>query len=244
MRWVSCHENALRIEDDRSTEGEGEDAPLRWTPQRALVRRAVHELLFEPSGETPAPWGPALWCAREAMGQSKARAVIWLDPEGTVYPPAIVAGGVPWGDLHVLRPTPKNWGWTVAECLRCRGVGAVVARVAGRLSRVEARRLQLAAEEGGGVGVLLRTTGKGSDIYAATTRWRVSPAPGAARAQRWRMELVHGQGRQVGQSYLLERPRAAVADFRIFPNPAPLPLRPPSALADHAPAAPLARTAG
>ena len=60
----------------------------------------------------------------------------------------------------------------------CRHVGAVVALFMHRPTRVEVRRLQLAAEQGGGVGILLRPNliNSGSNIYAAATRWLVSPA--------------------------------------------------------------------
>jgi len=93
--------------------------------------------------------------------------------------------------------------WAVAECLRCRGVGAVIAspRV---LSRIDARRLQLAAERGGSVGILLRQTGRGDDVYAAATRWKVAPHPGEPTVQRWTIQLLHGHGGRVGTSLILE----------------------------------------
>jgi hypothetical protein len=99
--------------------------------------------------------------------------------------------------------------WAVGECLQTRGVTAVVARLPARLSRAEARRLQLAAERGGGVGLFLRPVGPGSDVYAAATRWLVAPAPGERGVQRWKVKLVHGHGRHVDESFLLERRRGS-----------------------------------
>ena len=65
--------------------------------------------------------------------------------------------------------------------------------------------LQLAAEQGGGVGVLLRpSTGPGSLNYAAATRWLVAPARGDRTLQRWKIQLVHGHGGRVGEAVCLE----------------------------------------
>jgi protein ImuA len=91
----------------------------------------------------------------------------------------------------------------VTECLRCRGVGAVIASPSA-LSRIGARRQQLAAERGGTVGILMRPTGRGDGIYAAATRWKISPYPGERTIQRWKIQLLHGHGGQVGKSVILE----------------------------------------
>src|SRR5581483_4889275 len=87
--------------------------------------------------------------------------------------------------------------------MACRGVGATVAQV-GRLSQVEARRLQLAAERGGGVGVLMRPWSPGNAPYAAATRWLIEPAAGDEGAQRWQLRLLHGHGGRTGKVLLLE----------------------------------------
>ena len=130
--------------------------------------------------------------------------IVWSDPRGELYPPALAAMGIDLRQLYLLRPSsPADETWAVAECLRCKGVGAVVAAPQ-FLSRVEARRLQLAAETGGGVGLLLRPAGKRSMHYAATTRWLVAPAPGERSVQRWRIQLLHGHGGRVGETVFLE----------------------------------------
>src|SRR5206468_6994967 len=72
-------------------------------------------------------------------------------------------------------------------------VSAVIAAPQ-KLSRIEARRLQLAAEAGGAVGILLRDPR--STIYAAATRWLVEPCPGEPNAVRWKIQLLHGHGGQ------------------------------------------------
>ena len=102
--------------------------------------------------------------------------------------------------LHVN--DPRNQMWAICECLRSKGVAATIAAPR-RLSRIEARRLQLAAECGKGVGILIRQVDS-SQQYAAATRWLVQPSPGDQAVQRWSVKLIHGHGGQVGKSIILE----------------------------------------
>ena len=87
------------------------------------------------------------------------------------------------------------------EGLRHGGLGAVVAEVA-RLPMTASRRLQLAAEGSGTIGIALRRWRRQTEAAdfgqptAATTRWRVSalpstplPVPGVGRP-RWLVELI------------------------------------------------------
>jgi protein ImuA len=144
--------------------------------------------------------------------------------------------------------------WALTECLRCRGVAAVVAalperrRGSGRrrrLSRVEARRLRLAAERGGGVGLLLRDAADADAAgeHAAVTRWIVRPEPGDRHVQRWRIQLIFGHGGRVGQSIVLEHHRDPHQPLST-PRLAARPVRPAAELADRPAAPPAGRTAG
>jgi len=170
-------------------------------PGGALRRGAVHEILSEPSDGTPLFF--AMLLAR--CGNA---AVVWCDPRRRLYPPALAAHGIPLERLFLLRPRNRaEQTWAVAECLRCKGVAAVVASVDYPLSRVEARRLQLSAERGGGVGLLLRPLGNVSSELAAATRWLVRPVAGERTVQRWSVQLVHGHGGRVGEAVVLEYSR-------------------------------------
>ena len=85
--------------------------------------------------------------------------------------------------------------------MRHGGLGAVVAEVA-RLSMTASRRLQLAAEGSGTIGLAIRRWRRSAEAAefgqptASVTRWRVSavpatplPVPGVGRA-RWQVELI------------------------------------------------------
>ena len=171
------------------------------SPGGALESGVIHEVLSDDRRHVPRFF--ALLLARAAAVGGGA--VVWCDPGEDVYPPALAAGGLPLERLFLLRARrPTEQLWAAAECLRCKGVAATVAAPPPRLSRVEARRLQLAAERGGGIGVLLRQAGASSAHYAAATRWLVKPVPGNGAAQRWDVQLIHGHGGRVGKTITLE----------------------------------------
>jgi hypothetical protein len=202
-------------------------------PGGAFQRGAVHEILSEPSDGTPlffamllgrcavgvgsGEWGVGSRSRKAVAGSllptphsPPPTSLIWCDPGRSIYPPALVAHGIDLDRLLLLKPKDDaELTWAVGECLKCRGVGAVVAEVKARhrLTRVEARRLQLSAERGGGVGLLLRPAGKVSAEHAAATRWLVRPAPGERTVQRWEVQLVHGHGGRVGGVVILEHSR-------------------------------------
>jgi protein ImuA len=178
----------------------GLDILDQLAPNEAWPCGAVHELLANPRG--PCPKSIMLLLARAAWSVCGG-AIVWSDPDQQLYPPALAAAGIDLGRLVLLRPrNPAEEIWSLAECLRCRGVGATVATVR-RLSRIEARRLQLAAERGGGVGVFLRIPDRHHPThYAAATRWLVQPLPGGPDMQRWSIQLVHGQGGRIGKNVL------------------------------------------
>lgn len=184
-------------------------------PGGAFACGAVHEVLSG-SGQIRSFLLPAL-LARSA---AEFGWIAWCDIAGDLYPPALVSMGVPMNRLLVLRPkSPIEALWAVTECLRCPGIAACVAPL-GKINRIQARRLQLAAEHGGSAGLVLRSIDALHWPYAAMTRWVMSPARGERMVQRVRAELVHGHGGRVGQSVLLEisretntvRATAGVAD--------------------------------
>jgi protein ImuA len=202
MRMLTAHAGKLQVVTGFVSPARGGftlDGLDRLLPG-GLPRAAVHEILTPP-GQSPAFFLAGL-LAR--AGSADASSLIaWFDPEGTLYPPALQRWGIPMDRLLLLRPQGNaEQAWAAAECLRCRGVGATVAAFE-RLSRIQARRLQLAAEAGGGVGIFLRTAGQSGE-YAAATRWLIRAIPGQRLVQRWELQLIHGHGGHLGQIVILE----------------------------------------
>jgi hypothetical protein len=86
----------------------------------------------------------------------KGKYLLVLDSQKQLYPPALQSLGIPLERVIVLHPgNHTDAVWAMDQGLRCSAVGAVIAEV-GQLEDRVARRLQLATEQGGGLGILLR----------------------------------------------------------------------------------------
>lgn len=200
-------------------------------PPGGLACGAVHELLSEPSCRPPLT--VAAFLARCAAQQRPDGAIVWCDARGGgVYPPALAAMGIPLDRLLLIRAkTFADEIWATSECAACLGVAATIAGFHhDRLSRVQVRRLQLAVERGGGVGLLMRPVhefGRAEkSAYAAATRWLVRPVAGDALVRRWELRLLHGHGGRINEGVILEvcretnivRASEAVADRPAAPK--------------------------
>jgi protein ImuA len=213
MQILSCHDGKLLKVDSAELGGAsagrsfstGLAAVDRLLPGGGLGRGVVHEVLWVGKGARPLFF--AAWLARAAVGQQQGGRVVWCDPRGEIYPPALAEVGIALDRLFLLRPrTAEEEVWALAECLGCKGVAATLAQPP-VLSRIAARRLQLAAERGEGVGLFLRPRGAGSIHHAAATRWLVEPARGERTVQRWKIQLIHGHGGLLHQPVYLEYSR-------------------------------------
>ena len=174
---------------------------------------SVHEIL-SPASAATTPRQFALLLARASLAAvpNDARVIAWVeDRTDPWYAPAVArAAKVPIERILILHPPAardaKPALWALAECLGSPGVCATIARVPDKLSSIDARRLQLAAERGGGIGVLLRRHHPARPLqYSAAMRWLVEPLPAEiSRSQRWRITLLHGHGGRIGQPVALE----------------------------------------
>jgi len=128
-----------------------------------------------------------------------------------LFPPALAAVGVhPDRVIYVEAGDAKTVLLVIEEALRHVGLAGVVGEISGKVGLTASRRLQLAAEGSGVLGLLLRRPRRlgqddTDDPTAARTRWRVTalpsgPAlprslspPGLAPA-RWKLELLRCRG--------------------------------------------------
>lgn len=97
----------------------------------------------------------ALQIAKSACADGKY--IVVIDSELQLFPQALKQLGVPLDRLICLRPSNySDFLWGLDQTLRNGSVGAVIASVE-RMDDRTARRIQLAAEAGGGLGILLRS---------------------------------------------------------------------------------------
>ncbi|HUU82704.1 MAG TPA: hypothetical protein VM243_04290 [Phycisphaerae bacterium] len=144
----------------------------RALPNGGLPGGAVTEILSHLDGA-----GGTTLALRAAVAAAQSgRAVAVVDAGGDFYPPAMWRLGMQVDRLLVIRVSrPEEVVWAVDQCLRCSAVAAVVAPIR-RLDAAASRRLQLAAESGGGLGILLRPDTGRRHSFAAV-QMRVEPVP-------------------------------------------------------------------
>ncbi|HEX4146786.1 MAG TPA: hypothetical protein VHY91_25035 [Pirellulales bacterium] len=115
----------------------------------------------------------ALMAASQACQSGGMLAV--LDAERSFYPPAIADRLLVRSRLLVIRPaTRQDEAWALDQLLRQRGIAAVLAWIRSGDDRVF-RRLQLAAEAGGGLGLLVRPDAARRTPCWASLRLAVQP---------------------------------------------------------------------
>lgn len=158
-------------------------------PGGGLARAGLHEVLAADPGA--ATGFCALLLARSLAGHGGA--ALWIAAEPDAWPQGLARFGLGPADLvlvHARRPADALWA--MEEALRCPGVAGALL-VGPSLDLTSARRLQLAAEAGGALGLLLREDADPASTTAALTRWRVASAPGAGDP-RWELELLRCRG--------------------------------------------------
>jgi protein ImuA len=192
-------------------------------PDGGLALGALHEVA---GGGNGAVDGAAALFAAGIAARTRGR-VLWCVTRQDLFAPAIAQAGLaPDRVIYVEAGDEKTVLACCEEGLREHsGLGAVIGEVA-RLSMTASRRLQLAAEGSGAIGIAIRrlpafhrTWRKSADAKpwrdsaagdfalptAAVTRWRVSalpsaplPVAGVGRA-RWRLELIRCRGGEGAQ---------------------------------------------
>lgn len=128
--------------------------------------------------------------------------VILIDPPGIPHTPAWEMAGLPLERLLIVKPgSPKDWLWSVDQAARA-GQPAVLAwpgRVA--LDGKSLRRLQLAAEEGGGLLMVSRRSREAEAPSPAALRLQVEP-----RAGHLELNILKQRGHWGGQSISIPLP--------------------------------------
>lgn len=197
--------------------------PTGWGPIDAMLgglglgRGAIHEWfglasqVGEADGGRSQRWVPPLLILVHLVGASMrstgdrmsggvgavgAGWVVWIGRR--VWPSlhALARGGGHEGvlsrTLFVAPVSAAERLWTIDAALRVPGL-VVVADTSG-LNMAATRRLQLAAEAGGSLGLFARPMHERGELSAAATRWEVAAAPSASERARWTVHLSRCKG--------------------------------------------------
>jgi|SRR5437588_1705850 len=148
-------------------------------------------------------WTLALLMGWHACGERRSLAV--ADPERCFYPPAAALKlGIDLERLIVIRPATWAEAYlAIEQSLRCPAIGAVIGRCR-QLRAADGRRFQLAAEVGGGLGLLLRSEEAQASPSFAALRLRVTPLQHAAATRLIRVEVLRCRGGQAERFVILE----------------------------------------
>src|ERR1700704_1994844 len=151
--------------------------------QGGLAFGALHEL--SPASELQLGCAFGFGLAIAALAAAGGRQVLCIATDfaareaGTPYGLGLGCLGLSMDQLLILRVThPRDALWAFEEALKCPALAAVLAELPGAGSAADltaTRRLSLAAQAGGGLGLMLRHR-----LYplpsAAMTRWQVAAA--------------------------------------------------------------------
>ena len=180
---------AAPAQDDAIPLAPAIDAALPWG---GLARAGMHEIL---SADPGAAGGFCALILARAAANGRGP-VLWIAPEPEAWPPGLARYGLSPADLILVRaPRPEDGLWAMEETLRCTAVAAALLALR-EIDLTAARRLQLAAEAGGALGLLLRPDAENPAPTAALTRWRVTAIAGTSRNAhdlgdpRWRLDLL------------------------------------------------------
>ncbi|MBI3408393.1 MAG: hypothetical protein HY040_08555 [Planctomycetes bacterium] len=189
-------------------------------PDGQLPAGAIVEFLSAHEGA--GAWTLALIMARQACGEHKVLVV--HDGQKCFYPPAASQLGIDLRRAIVIRPHRQAQALAaLVQSLRCPAVGATIGAFDG-LAAVPFRRLQLAAETGGGISFLMRPASVLRQPSFAAVRLLVTPWRAGSVSDRRtprsntpvaygsplndvrcvRIEIVRFRGAKAGRSFLVE----------------------------------------
>ncbi len=209
--------------------GRGPLRPSGWAALDSLLGGGwacggVHELV------SSSPAGPLWTVAWQASGAAAAvvrRPILCIDERDEIYPPGVVQLGVPLDWLLVVRVRQRlDALWVCEQALRSRALATVIAPLRS-IDPHTSRRLQLAAELGGGLGFLILDQPRGSPTFAVT-RLQIDPLPPARPGeQRIRATVLKRRESRAGESIELRLPSSGDCGVNVSPAsrgvPGPIP---------------------
>lgn len=176
-----------------AAEKAGLDVIRNAFPQRCFPLSAIHE--FHSSSIAAATASSGFITGILSSLLKTGGTACWITPHRLVFPPALASFGIkPENILFLEINNPKHQCWAMEECLKTEGLTAVVGEIS-LLDFTMSRRFQLAVEQTGVTGFLLRSNPKNLST-AAVSRWKISHLPTPADFYlpglghpRWKVEL-------------------------------------------------------
>lgn len=175
-------------------------------PERGLTRGSLSEWIAAEDGCGAIELALRVAARAQSHGPLIIADGARADGRGQLYAPAMAATGVCLNATILVRPESQaDELWAIEQSLRCRGVGAVLCRI-DRLKTQQFRRLQLAAEAGTAIGLLLRSKAARRQSSWADLRLLISPrsSPPESFCRRVEVRCLYAKGRLADQTVELD----------------------------------------
>lgn len=170
-------------------------------PNNVFPTGAFHEFVCNNTQEISSSSGFITGILSSMWGQGKA--CLWVHTH-PIFPPALSCFGIePDQIIFVHLQNEKEICWTIEEALKCNSLSCVVGEL-NEISFTESRRFQLAAEQSGVTGFILRHRPKNLRT-SCVTRWNIRPLPGEQQEglpglgfPRWHVDLIKVRNGKTG----------------------------------------------
>lgn len=164
-------------------------------PNGAFPKKAIHEFVSVVPEHSAASGGFIGGLLSILMEEGAA--CVWVSTSRKLFPVSLRLFNVdPERIIFIDVTREKDVLWVMEEALKCDGLAAVVAEL-NDLSVIESRRLQLAVEQTGVTGFILRKDARKALASVAAARWTISPVPSETEEKmpgvgfpRWNVELT------------------------------------------------------
>ena len=164
-------------------------------PNRIFPLSAVHEFFCTGIEENAVSTGFISGIMAGLMRNSGTS--LWISTNRNLFPPALKRFGIaPEKIVFIDLKKEKEVLWAAEEALKTEGLAAVIAETQ-ELSFTSSRRLQLAVENSGVTGFIIRNNPRNNNITACLTRWQIKPMPGEVVERlpgvgypKWKVELI------------------------------------------------------
>jgi len=195
-----------QLEPSRTAVGAGQDDVFSGCPELDQIlpagcfqRGQLVEWLEDSPGSGASTL--ALLIARQAA--QRGGVITIMDRDKQFFPPAAAALGINLNNLLLIQAAScQDEFWALDQALRCPAVAAVWAPLK-HLEPRRFRRLQLAVEQSGSLGLFTRPLQvRGQPSWSQIQLW-VQPRPGNG-LRRWRIEVVRARGDRAGRAVELE----------------------------------------
>jgi len=164
-------------------------------PNHTFPLGGVHEFLSMQKEDSAATGGFVAGLLATLMGSDGV--IVWISSSRTIFPPALKTFGIePDRIIFVDLKKEKDVLWAMEEALKCNGLIAVVGEM-NEINFTESRRFQLAVEQSGVTGFILRHRSNKPNTIASVSRWKISSLPSSLEDDlpgvgfpRWNVELM------------------------------------------------------